>query len=182
MLRKETCITCFSNHNGSLRRRQPKATFHVMLLVWCIAGKYTAGGKKPGGPRTAIFSDDKLEKLQPLVGLMKDIGSGHGGKTPAQVAINWVMCKGAIPIVGELFCACGLLLFCCCVRSCAKARSLLLVAFLCLCSSSFLPFAAVLLLCSFALYCAVLRTLLHVLTPLRPCLSCYVFLSLLVGC
>lgn len=68
-----------------------------------FAGKYTAGGKKPGGPRTAIFSDDKLEKLQPLIGLMKDIGSGHGGKTPAQVAINWVMCKGAIPIVGEIF-------------------------------------------------------------------------------
>ncbi len=70
------------------------------------------GGKKPGGPRTAIFSDDKLEKLQPLVGLMKDIGSGHGGKTPAQVAINWVMCKGAIPIVGEFFCACVLHVFC----------------------------------------------------------------------
>ena len=33
---------------------------------------------------------------------MRDIGSAHGGKTPAQVAINWTMCKGAIPIVGEL--------------------------------------------------------------------------------
>lgn len=33
---------------------------------------------------------------------MSDIGSAHGGKTPAQVAINWTMCKGAIPIVGEL--------------------------------------------------------------------------------
>ncbi|DBB15730.1 TPA: hypothetical protein ACH3X3_003937 [Trebouxia sp. C0006] len=65
-----------------------------------LTGKYTAGGKKPAEPRTAIFSDDKLEKLQPLIGLMKDIGSGHGGKTLAQVASNWVMCKGAIPIVG----------------------------------------------------------------------------------
>lgn len=64
-------------------------------------GKYTAGGDKPGGPRLAIFTDDKLEKLAPLIGLMKDIGSGHGGKTPAQVAINWVICKGAIPIVGK---------------------------------------------------------------------------------
>ena len=42
---------------------------------------------------------------------MKDIGSGHGGKTPAQVAINWVMCKGAIPIVGEFFCVLVFLLF-----------------------------------------------------------------------
>jgi diketogulonate reductase-like aldo/keto reductase len=24
----------------------------------------------------------------------------HGGKTPAQVALNWLMCKGAIPIPG----------------------------------------------------------------------------------
>lgn len=66
-----------------------------------LTGKYTAGGDKPGGPRLAIFTDDKLEKLAPLIGLMKDIGSGHGGKTPAQVAINWVICKGAIPIVGS---------------------------------------------------------------------------------
>lgn len=64
-------------------------------------GKYTKDGKKPGGPRLAIFSDDKLEKIAPLISLMSDIGSAHGGKTPAQVAINWTMCKGAIPIVGE---------------------------------------------------------------------------------
>ncbi len=38
---------------------------------------------------------------------MKDIGSGHGGKTLAQVASNWVMCKGAIPIVGEFLCLCS---------------------------------------------------------------------------
>lgn len=66
------------------------------------AGKYTKNGKKPGGPRLAIFSDDKLEKIAPLISLMNDIGSAHGGKTPAQIAINWTMCKGAIPIVGEL--------------------------------------------------------------------------------
>lgn len=66
------------------------------------AGKYTKNGEKPGGPRFAIFSDDKLDKIAPLISLMTDIGSAHGGKTPAQVAINWTMCKGAIPIVGEL--------------------------------------------------------------------------------
>ena len=141
-------FTLFSDDKENLPRRQLGATFHVMLLMWCVAGKYVAGGKKPGGPRTAIFSDDKLEKLQPLVGLMQDIGSGHGSKTPAQVAINWVMCKGAIPIVGEFF--------------------------LGLCSSCFLLFAALIPLRSFVLYCAVLLTLFYVLTPLRPCLSCYV--------
>ena len=102
---------------------------------------------------------------------MKDIGSGHGGKTPAQVAINWVMCKGAIPIVGET-CACVLLVFSCCVRSCAKARSLLSVR-------GFVLVAAVFPLRSVALYCTVLRKLLHVLTSLRPCLSYHVLLCFL---
>jgi diketogulonate reductase-like aldo/keto reductase len=29
---------------------------------------------------------------------MREIGTGHGGKTPAQFALNWVICKGAVPI------------------------------------------------------------------------------------
>jgi aryl-alcohol dehydrogenase-like predicted oxidoreductase len=31
---------------------------------------------------------------------MKEIGQAHAGKTPSQVALNWVMCKGAVPIPG----------------------------------------------------------------------------------
>ena len=83
---------------------------------------------------------------------MKDIGSGHGGKTPAQVAINWVMCKGAIPIVGEFLLG------------------------LCLCVSCLLFFVAVFPLCCFALYCAVLCMLFHVPTFLSLCPPCHVFL------
>ncbi len=64
------------------------------------AGKYTSGSSKPPGPRGAIFSDDRLQQIDPLISLMRDIASGHG-KTVAQVAINWVICKGVIPIVGE---------------------------------------------------------------------------------
>jgi len=70
------------------------------LTQGLLTGKYYKGGPKPPGPRQAIFSDDKLEQVAPLIGLMKDIGSAHGDKTPVQVAINWVICKGAIPIVG----------------------------------------------------------------------------------
>ena len=76
------------------------AIFLVRVCIALVTGKYYKGGDKPPGPRQAIFSDDKLERVAPLIGLMKDIGSGHGGKTPVQVAINWVICKGAIPIVG----------------------------------------------------------------------------------
>ena len=28
------------------------------------------------------------------------VGAGHGDKTPAQVALNWLICKGAVPIPG----------------------------------------------------------------------------------
>ena len=84
-------------------------------VLRCIndAGKYYKGGPKPSGPRQAIFSDDKLEQVAPLIGLMKDIGSAHGDKTPVQVAINWVICKGAIPIVGKLACTVALQIHTC---------------------------------------------------------------------
>jgi aryl-alcohol dehydrogenase-like predicted oxidoreductase len=38
-------------------------------------------------------------KLLPLVDAVKKIGQAHD-KTPSQVAINWVLCKGALPIPG----------------------------------------------------------------------------------
>ena len=63
------------------------------------AGKYTPGGNKAGGPRAAMFNDDRLRTVEPLIGLMREVGSAHG-KTPAQVAINWTICKGALPIPG----------------------------------------------------------------------------------
>jgi len=39
-------------------------------------------------------------RVQPLVKLLCQIGERHDGKTPSQVALNWVMCKGALPIPG----------------------------------------------------------------------------------
>jgi len=40
-----------------------------------------------------------LQRVSPLVGLLNELGHKHG-KTPAQVALNWVVCKGAVPIPG----------------------------------------------------------------------------------
>jgi aryl-alcohol dehydrogenase-like predicted oxidoreductase len=39
-------------------------------------------------------------QLQPLIRLMQEIGKGHGGKTVGQVALNWTIAKGALPIPG----------------------------------------------------------------------------------
>ncbi|KAK9904751.1 hypothetical protein WJX75_001757 [Coccomyxa subellipsoidea] len=69
------------------------------LAQGLLTGKY-GPGNKPGGPRSGIFTEERLKGVQPLIGLMRDIGSGHGGKTPAQVAINWTICKGVLPIPG----------------------------------------------------------------------------------
>jgi len=40
-----------------------------------------------------------LQQCQPLINLLKGI-SAERGKTPAQVALNWTICKGTVPIPG----------------------------------------------------------------------------------
>jgi diketogulonate reductase-like aldo/keto reductase len=35
-----------------------------------------------------------------LIRLMRKIGADYDGKTPAQVALNWTICKGTLPIPG----------------------------------------------------------------------------------
>ena len=50
-----------------------------------LTGKYTAE-TAPGGPRKGAFKAERLQEIEPLLGLMRDIGSAHGGKTPSQVA------------------------------------------------------------------------------------------------
>lgn len=69
------------------------------LAMGILTGKYTPENPPPG-VRGRRYNADFLRKVQPLLGLMREIGQQHGGKTPAQVALNWVMCKGAVPIPG----------------------------------------------------------------------------------
>ena len=75
----------------------------VVLLAYSplaqgrLTGKYSARNP-PKGRRQ--FSDFPMEEIEPVVSALRRIGDGHGGKTPAQVALNWVICKGAIPIPG----------------------------------------------------------------------------------
>jgi aryl-alcohol dehydrogenase-like predicted oxidoreductase len=64
-----------------------------------LTGKYTPE-KPPQGVRAGQFSRRYLEKIQPLIKLLMRIGSDHGGKLPAQIAINWTICKGTLPIPG----------------------------------------------------------------------------------
>ena len=63
-----------------------------------LTGKYTAD-TPPAGPRGRQYASI-LKELPSLISLMTEIGNGHGGKTPGQVALNWVICKGGLPIPG----------------------------------------------------------------------------------
>jgi aryl-alcohol dehydrogenase-like predicted oxidoreductase len=40
-----------------------------------------------------------LKRVSPLIELLGELASRHN-KTPAQVALNWIVCKGAVPIPG----------------------------------------------------------------------------------
>lgn len=69
------------------------------LAMGVLTGKYTADNPPPG-IRGGRYPKRLLERITPLLTLMKHIGSDHAGKTPAQVALNWIICKGALPIPG----------------------------------------------------------------------------------
>ncbi len=43
---------------------------------------------------------EMLKKLPPVLKLLQEIGLNHGDKTISQVALNWMICKGALPIPG----------------------------------------------------------------------------------
>ena len=68
------------------------------LAKGMVTGKY-GPDNPPSGPRKRIYPPEKLAQAQPLINLLKEIGASHS-KTPAQVALNWTICKGTVPIPG----------------------------------------------------------------------------------
>jgi len=64
-----------------------------------LTGKYTPDNPPPR-MRRRRYNRESLAKLGPLIHLMHEVGETHGDKTPAQVALNWVIAKGALPIPG----------------------------------------------------------------------------------
>lgn len=68
------------------------------LAMGLLTGKYTPENPPPGvrGRKYASIMAD----LPALISLLTEIGQSHGGKTPGQVALNWTICKGTLPIPG----------------------------------------------------------------------------------
>ena len=76
------------------------------LAQGMLTGKYSSEKQLPGirrvsaAVRRAHPKSGRARHFETLIGTMREIGEKHGGKMPAQVALNWVICKGAVPIPG----------------------------------------------------------------------------------
>lgn len=69
------------------------------LAMGLLTGKFTPE-QPPSGLRGRRYRRDRLVRLQPLIARMREIGARYGDKTPAQVALNWLICKETVPIPG----------------------------------------------------------------------------------
>ena len=87
--------------NGTLARCKElgiRLIAYSPLEKGLLSGKYSATTPPPGS-RAGNYAN-MLPKIQPLIKLMTGIGQDHGGKSNVQVALNWIICKGALPIPG----------------------------------------------------------------------------------
>ena len=88
--------------NGLIEQCQAlgvKVIAYSPLALGLLSGKYTPENP-PKGLRYRRYGREDLETIQPLIQKLNQLGIAHGDKTPAQVALNWVICKGALPIPG----------------------------------------------------------------------------------
>jgi aryl-alcohol dehydrogenase-like predicted oxidoreductase len=88
--------------NGLLQQCQEmgvKIIAYSPLAQGILSGKYTPQNL-PRGFRGQRYNRAYLDRITPLLTLLKKIGSDHGSKNAAQVALNWCICKGTLPIPG----------------------------------------------------------------------------------
>ncbi|NES77474.1 MULTISPECIES: aldo/keto reductase [unclassified Okeania] len=79
----------------------------MTILAYCplaqglLTGKYTVENlPKDRRKLRPYFQKSELEKIKPVISLLTKIGEKYG-KTPAQVALNWLVCQdNVIPIAG----------------------------------------------------------------------------------
>ena len=87
--------------NGTLARCKElgiRLIAYSPIEMGLLTGKYSVDSPPPGS-RARTYTG-LLPRIGPLLKLMTMIGQDHGGKSNAQVSLNWVICKGALPIPG----------------------------------------------------------------------------------
>ena len=62
-----------------------------------LTGKYSAANPPPG---RRSFSNHPMATVDEVVAVLRRIGEAHDDRTPAQVALRWLMDKGTVPIPG----------------------------------------------------------------------------------
>ena len=58
------------------------------------------GGSCEHGDRVSAIYLARGAEVEPILAELRRLGEKHGGRTPSQVALNWLICKGCIPIPG----------------------------------------------------------------------------------
>jgi aryl-alcohol dehydrogenase-like predicted oxidoreductase len=87
--------------NGTLARCKElgiRLIAYSPLEKGLLTGKYSVENPPPG-VRASQYAE-LIKKIPPVIKAMQEVGQNHGGKTTAQVALNWLICKGALPIPG----------------------------------------------------------------------------------
>jgi aryl-alcohol dehydrogenase-like predicted oxidoreductase len=69
------------------------------LAQGVLTGKYSPERPLPG-IRGRRWNRALLRRVQPLLKRLRELGDEHGGKSISQVALNWAICKGTVPIPG----------------------------------------------------------------------------------
>jgi len=69
-----------------------------LLAQGMLSGRYSPE-HPPAGVRKLLYGKKFLSQAAPVVEALRRIGAKHG-KTASQAAINWIICKGALPIPG----------------------------------------------------------------------------------
>lgn len=66
-----------------------------------LTGKYGPGTRPAGIVRrySSAFRERNLNKIEPVLRILREVGEAHG-KEPAQVALNWLVARGTLPIPG----------------------------------------------------------------------------------
>jgi aryl-alcohol dehydrogenase-like predicted oxidoreductase len=88
----------FNGLLGECAKTGVKFIAYSPLGMGMLSGKYSPSNP-PSGPRR-FFYFGQLARIQALVVKLKERGMAHDGKTVNQVALNWLLCKGALPIPG----------------------------------------------------------------------------------
>ena len=101
----------FTNPRGAFKdSANTDIVYHAgkLLALWWLGGEpyvirlpdlETCGNETFGGTQRT-FSAHPMSEVDPIVAELGRIGGARDGRTPSQVALAWIIAKGAVPIPG----------------------------------------------------------------------------------